>query len=369
MQQAKSYVTEASDALTGLLLIESDTDMTSFDSHDTSLPWWQKEELNSVDSSGWNLPYSVDSDGEPGSMIDGIWTAPTVTEYSQASSMISESQFSTLSFESDDELVSVASSSELDDEPTESASKESEPIVCDQDIEPAKSHDSSAAQANDEQENACKAPDSSTKDSNDASCESHVNGENQEQKESTSIMKASTSVEHGKRPDDFDKVSVSETEMSVAGSAQCVERKRIRVFSKALSQNVARNIQRRASKMKSKRAARRNEALLVKSGFSVDEELPAIEETNESSNASTTSSLGAETQVTWTKSGIEVDDGTIRSANNAEQQMCPPPESASPKSVFDIKLPSEIKTTTVPSVRPTSSFDDASNGELEIYMI
>jgi hypothetical protein len=54
--------------------------------------------------------------------------------------------------------------------------------------------------------------------------------------------------------------------------------------------------------------------------------------------------------------------------------MCPPPESSSPKSVFDIKLPSEIELTHVsdhymsmPSV--TSSVDDASNGELEIYMI
>jgi hypothetical protein len=374
IEQASSNVTEASDAMSGLSLIESDTDVTGVDSRDNSLPWWQEEELESSDSLSWDLPNVVDSDSELNAVVDGIWTVPTLTEYSQSDFTESGSQFTNLSFESDDDRTSTASSFEsIGSIPDKSTSNDSASTVCDQGIERENGCNSFAAKANDG-EKACEATDNSTKDTTDASRESHVNGDIREQKEPPGLMKTSTYSEHEGNSDKLDMWSVNETEISEGETSQCVERKRIRVFSKALSQSVARNIQRRASKMKAKKSARRNEALLIKSGFTVDEELPAIEEMNESSNASSTSSLGAETQVTCTRTGIEVDDGKIHRTSNAEELMCPPPESSSPKSVFDIKLPSEIELTHVsdhymsmPSV--TSSVDDASNGELEIYMI
>jgi hypothetical protein len=353
IEQTNSYSTETSDTVTGLSLFENSTETTSFDSHDASLPWWQLlEELNSVDSSDWSHPYIDDkSVAQTASQIDGIWTVPTLTEYSQAHLMLSESQFSTISFDSDDE---TSSECELDE-----SDVDEDPSARDKDAKQVKSCESITLSNLNEKniERGTRASGGSLENESLSVARTSPNGSSESGLTAKEILET---------------MSVSETEMAVAGTAQCVERKRIRVFSKAVSQNVARNIHRRASKMKAKRSARRNQALLVKSGISVHEELPAIVETNESSNASS-NTTHEEAQVTWTKSGIEVDDATIRSTNGAEG-MAAPPVSGSPRSIFDIKIPREIKTPVTsnhPELIPpaNSSFNDAIHGEFEIYMV
>jgi hypothetical protein len=111
-------------------------------------------------------------------------------------------------------------------------------VTLDQGIERENGCNLFAAKANDE-EKACKATDNSTKDTTDASRESHVNGDIREQKVPSSLMKTSTCSEHEGKCDKLDMWSVNETEISEGETSQCVERKRIRVFSKALSQSVA----------------------------------------------------------------------------------------------------------------------------------
>lgn len=136
-------------------------------------------------------------------------------------------------------------------------------------------------------------------------------------------------------------LSSSEDELSNVASctdtqgavATCVERKPVRVFSKKMSQAVSSSIQRRAFKMKARRAERRNNKILAESGMGRDEDLPSIAETNESSSSADSSKV-SEDHAAFTRPEADVDNNAIL-MNNA--------------SLIEV--------------------DDAVNGEIEFYII
>lgn len=358
-----SLISEGSDTTESIYPSESEAiDMAaSFDSNG-SIPWWQKEEINSADSAGWTFPFVV----EPGSetiALGHACTAPSLTEYSQADLWLSESQLSIPSYDSDADLVSMASSAEdglvdgtgMIEEQAESTPHESGEENVHQTLEKAKSSDSVAVKGLGEQ------------DLKQVGTKDILGG-------TTAVTLDVANDTAGDEDANCEKESAKVVGALSTGTAQVVERKRIRVFSKAMSHSVSRSIQRRATQMKARKANRRKEAILIESGLSVDEGLPSIVETNESSNASsTTASITAQITIRGSKSGVEVDDASLRSMENDMKGTTPPVETESPRSVLQIKSFGDVEA--VMSGQPTSilpadsSFQDAFHGELEIYMV
>lgn len=279
------------------------------------------------DSEGWNDFASVAS--------DELLTVPTLTEYSRADLFVSGSELLNPSFGSD-ESISVASSTggslegHVDSDLDKRSEQSCTPPVNDQSIEEAQSCDSVAAKSLGNKDiyeaKSGEALDTLTDNSKDEAIDGSGSEEDHDERE--------------------------------YWTARCVERRRIRVFSKAMSQSVARSIQRRASKMKARRAARRNEALLVESGLSVDEDLPPIAEMRESSNASSTGSLDDQLTMKGSKS---------RSMSDLKEIT--PQASESPRSVFKLKSSSGEEIEASIQSFASASSQDASHGELEIYMI